>query len=250
VTEFRISSNHALRESNLLLRVRAILWSIVVALIVIPVSAIALFVHYGDRTPGYLAPTTFAWLSALLVAAAIGAVYFAAYQNGLQKLKRETAFALTDHDLIRKRSGWPDTRIGLSEVKTLYERNGWLIVESMEPGRKIAISDEVEGFATLRAELAKHISISDPPKASPLTLLGFVLPLTSILCWSLVLMSHDVAVVRETGAGVLILLGWSSYLFGRKLRQHPKRFLVWTFLAITWAAALWFVYLHITRLHS
>ncbi len=226
------------------------MWSIVIGLIVIPVSAITLFLHYRDRTPSYLAPTTFAWLSALLVVAAIGAVYFAAYQNGIQKLKRETAFVLTDHDLIRKRSGWPDTRIGLSEVKTLYERNGWLIVESIEPGRKIAISDEVEGFATLRAELAKHRSISDPPKASPLSLLGLVVPVASILCWSLVLMSHDVAVVREAGASGLILLGWSSYRFGRKLNQNPKRFFVWTFLAISWAAALWFVYLQITRLHN
>jgi hypothetical protein len=226
------------------------LWSIVAALIVIPFSAIALFVHYGDRTPSYLAPTTVAWLSASLVVAAIGAAYFAAYQNGLQKLKRETAFALTDQDLVRKRSGWPDTRIGLSEIKTLYERNGWLVVESSEPRRRIAISDEVEGFATLRAELAKHRSISDPAKASPQSLLGLVLPLASILCWSLVLMSHDVAVIKLAGASGLILLGWSSYHVGRKLSQYPKTFFVWTFLTITWAAALWFVYLQITRLHN
>ena len=249
MTEFRISPNRELR-GNSLLRVRAILWSIVAALIVIPLSAIILFAHYKDRTPIYLAPTTLAWLCAGLLMVAIGAAYYAAYQGGLQKLKREVSFALTDHELVRKRGGWPDVRVGLSEVKTLYERNGWLVVESAEPRRRIVISDEVEGFAALRAELAKHRSISDPPKRGPLALLGLVFLLASIFCWILVVMSRDVAVVRTAGAGGLILLGWSSFRLGKQLSQYPKKFLVWIFLAIMWASMLWFVYLQITRLQN
>jgi hypothetical protein len=249
VTEFRVSPNHIFRRDQSR-RIRVVLWSIVASLIVIPLSAIALFVHYRDRTPSYLAPSTFVWFCASLVVVAIGAAYYAAFQNGLQKLKRETAFALTEQDLVRKRSGWPDVRIGLSEVKTLYERNGWLVVESAEPLRRIAISNEVGGFATLRAELAKHRAISDPPTRSPLQPLKFVFPLASILCWILVLTSHQVGVVRIAGVSGLILYGWSSYQLGSRLRENPKRLFVWMFLAVGWAVMTGFVYLQVKRLHN
>ena len=69
--------------------------------------------------------------------------------------KLKTVYALTDQDLLRRRDGWPDVRIGLSEVNFIRSETPLFVVESAEPRRVTALPKEIEGFASLR-EPEKH----------------------------------------------------------------------------------------------
>ena len=120
-------------------------------------SGVTLFAVYGADFASPELKTALAWLAGLIVAGTIIGAYFVVYRHAIEKAKRELVFELTDTDLVRRKSGWPDVRIGLPEIRALYERQDWLVVESVEPTRRIAIPAEAEGFAVLRAELASTI---------------------------------------------------------------------------------------------
>src|SRR6476646_6696347 len=206
MSEFRVSSN---KESTLRRDhgTRLISWGAVLVL-----SCITLFAVFGAGSAGPQINTALAWLAGLIVAASIGGANLVSYRQGREKVKRDLSFELTDKDLIRRNAGWPDVRIGLQEIHALYEGQGWLVVESVEPIRKMAIPAEVEGFAVLRAELAKHSSVIIARRRSPSALIPLVV---SLICWALVLWSKNARVAKLAAAVALMLLAWGSVLLGR-----------------------------------
>src|SRR6266853_4205022 len=137
MSEFRVSSN---KESTQRRDhgTRLVLWGAVLVL-----SCITLFAVYDAGSASPQIKTALAWLAGLIVAGAIGGAYFLSYRQAIEKVKEGLVFELTEKDLVRRRSGWRDVRIGLQEIHTLYEGQGWLVVESVEPIRKIAIPAEV-----------------------------------------------------------------------------------------------------------
>jgi hypothetical protein len=181
-----------------------------------------------------------------VVGAFVGA-RFLAVRLGLQKVERDLVFVLTDKDLVRKRSGWPDIGIGLSEINALYEEPGWLVVESVEPRRRIAVPEEVDGFASLRAELAKHSPLLVPPRLSVAGFSRFIPVAASILCWGLVMWSKDAGVAKAAGTIALMLLGWESFRLYWQLRRGLTRPILWILVALGWSAAVAIVYLRIAR---
>jgi hypothetical protein len=98
----------------------------------------------------------FTIVAILIVNAAIVTAYYLAARLGMDKLRKESVFVLTDYDLTRRRAGWPDIKIRLDEIKAIRERKGWLLVESSDSSRRIAIPTSVDGFPYLRDALAKH----------------------------------------------------------------------------------------------
>jgi hypothetical protein len=158
----------------------------------------------------------------------------------------KTVFLLTDKDLTRQRTGWPDVRINLSEIKRLFERPGWLIVEGANPETRIAIPNDVEGFNNLRSELIKHGRISESPRSFPF--IAAVSVGASLFCWALVLLSRNRAVVESAGGFALVLLAWGSFSLGRLFSRSRKRFLLWAVLAFSWAEALWVIYRRLARM--
>ena len=163
----------------------------------------------------------------------------------MEKVKRDLSFELTDKDLIRRKAGWPDVRIGLQEIRALYEGQGWLVVESVEPIRRIAIPAEVEGFAVLRAELAKHNSIVTTRRGR--SVLVFTPLVVSLICWVVALESKNSTARGLAAAAALMIFAWGSLHLVRLMNGKPKRFLVWIALGISWAAAILLVYLHVMR---
>jgi hypothetical protein len=135
-------------------------------------------------------------------------------------------------------------RIGLQEIHALYEGQGWLVVESVEPIRKIAIPAEVEGFAVLRAELAKHNSIVTTRRRSVLVFTPLVV---SLICWVVALESKNSTARGLAAAAALMIFAWGSLQLVRLMNGKPKRFLVWIALGVCWAAAILLVYLQVMR---
>jgi hypothetical protein len=218
---------------------RLTLWGAAFAL-----SCITLFAVYGADSASPQINTALAWLAGLIVAGAVGGAYFLSYRQGMEKIKRDLSFELTDKDLIRRKTGWPDVRIGLQEIHALYEGQGWLVMESFEPIKRIAIPAEVEGFAVLRAELAKHNSIVTTRRRSVLVFTPLVV---SLICWVVALESKNSTARGLAAAAALMILAWGSLHLGRLMNGKPKRFLVWIVLGICWAAAILLVYLQVMR---
>lgn len=218
---------------------RLTLWGAAFAL-----SCITLFVVYGGDSASAQLITALAWLAGLIVAASIVGANLVSYRQGMERVKRDSSFELTDKDLIRRKAGWPDVRIGLAEIRALYERQGWLVVESVEPTRRISIPAEVDGFAMLRAELAKHNSIVTTRRRSVLVFTPLVV---SLICWVVALESKNSATRRLAAAAALIILAWGSLHLVRLMNGKPKRFLVWIIVGISWAAAILLLYQRFAR---
>ena len=179
----------------------------------------------------------------LMLMVVIACYYYVMARLGLERAKLKTVYALTDQDLLRRRDGWPDVRIGLSEVKSLTQKRRYLVVESAEPRRVIAIPNEIEGFASLRAELEKHCLLAD---SSRLSFLEFVPVAAFYFCGVLALLSSDPSIAKLASVIGLALLAYSSFrLLGRGPHSSPKRVLVWIMIGLSWMAALLLVYLRV-----
>jgi hypothetical protein len=152
MSEFRVVSNKATRTRDRWIRLTV--WS------AIPLLLVTTFVGvYAALSSGPHLYATFRWFAWFIVVGAIVGAYFLGIRLRVERLKRDIVFLLTEKEVIRRRTGWPDIRIGFSEIGALLERKSWLVVESIPPVKKIAIPTEVEGFAALRAELAKHSAV-------------------------------------------------------------------------------------------
>jgi hypothetical protein len=238
VNEFKFATPDASdrrRERN----IRLITWGVVIFM-----SGITLFAVYDARSASPQVVRAIGRLAVAIVAAAIVCAYFLAARLGLEKFEHDLIIVLTDNDVVRKSRGWPDVQIGFSEIRALYLRSGWLVVESNEPRRTIAIPERVEGFNSLRAELAKHSPVVPQPKRSPSRLIALV---ASVFAWGLVMLSKSGGVVMTAGAGALLLLGGECFrLFGR-LRHSPKRLALSILIGFNWIVAALLVYFRITR---
>ncbi len=134
-------------------KVRLLLWGAVAAL-----SGTAVLGIVAVRSMSHEMESALVWTAAAITAGVVIGAYYLAYRHGLNKFRSSLVFLLTDTDLVRQRLGWPEVRIGLREVERLRERRGWLVVESRDAEKKIAIPNNVQGYAVLNRELAKHAS--------------------------------------------------------------------------------------------
>jgi hypothetical protein len=236
--EFRVAFNEiSQRKRDGKIRLAA--WGTILLLIV--ATAIGIL-SAGSSYPHL--NTALTWLAALIVMGAIVGAHSLAIRLGMEKAEGDMVFVLTDKDLVRKRSGWPDVKISFSEISALYERRGWFVVESVEPRRRIAIPNEVDGFASLRTELAKHSSVVVQPQRSPLRLISM---LASFLCWGVVLFSKEPRLTQGAAAIAVVLLAWESIRLNRRLHQNPKRLFVWAWVGLGWVAAILVLYLRLLR---
>jgi len=219
-------------------RIRLLSWG---AVLVLVASTVLLFFLHSLRLRS---DPIFGWLAALTIIGAVVCAYIMAFRQGMQRFRRQVVILLSDKEIFRKRRGWPDVRIAFSQIGALYERPGWLVVESVEPHRRIAVPTEVDGFASLRTELAKHGSIVAQPQRS---LLGFIPIVVSVLCWGVVLWSKAPNVVTAAAAIAMVLLAWESVRLYMRLRQSPKRLIVLAWVGLGWVAAILLVYFRVLR---
>ena len=111
--------------------------------------------------------------------------------------KTQRGFSVTEKELIARRNGWPDVRIGLSETFRLsHKQPGRLIVASPDKSRLIAIPEDIEGYGNLRSQLARYGEITEVPKR-PVPIVTYVPTLLCWFSWALVLFSKEVTVVRQ-----------------------------------------------------
>jgi hypothetical protein len=189
------------------------------------------------------------WLAAFTIIGAVMAAYIVAFQQGMQRFKHQMVILLSDREIVRKRRGWPDVKIAFSEISNLHEEPSWLVVESVEPRRRIIVPKEVQGFESLRAELAKQhplvVLAKRPVKGTAIK--GIVFAAISVLCWAAVLWFRDMTLALIAGVVGLGFLVSESYRLWVLLRHGPKRFLVLVCLGLAWLAALILISIRVVR---
>jgi hypothetical protein len=238
MSEFKIVSRQE-TDTRREYKVRLLTWGSVVAVAVIALASLYA-VRFSNRE---LDNVLIVLVVVLMTGAIVGGPFFAA-RLGLERLERDLVFELTDTEMIRRRRGFPDIRIGLSEIDGLHERSGWLVVESSKPRRMMAIPEALEGFDVLRAELLKHCSIVAKRQRS---LLDAALLLVSLFCWGILLWSRSTVAGLLAAISALVLLGWESLRLHRLLRHGSQRSVLWFLIGSTWAVAALVIYLRISR---
>src|SRR5438477_9249880 len=129
MTEFRFSPDAA-SDRRRDRTIRLILWGAVLALL-----GVAYFAVLASRSATSQTNTAVTAITFVIVVGVVAGAYYLAIRLGPERLKRSMVFDLTATELVGRSRGRPDVRIGLSELKALYERPGWLVVQSEPPQR-------------------------------------------------------------------------------------------------------------------
>lgn len=235
MSEFKIEGDALRRE----VRVRVISWGAVILLFVASAVFFALGASRGLKGKvdlGLLFALTLVW-------ALLGAIVLA-FREAARLAERQMIFVLTDSEIIRKRRGYPDVKITFSEVETLTEELGRLIIKSREPGKKIAIPSEVKGYEVIRAELTKRYPLSARAK-TPLKSTGLLA--VCVLSWAAVVLFRNLQVVIPAAAAGLIFLALGSHRIWTVLRSKCPGWLLWGSISSAWLAAILIIYLRVLR---
>lgn len=186
VREFKIETDAPNKRREILLLCGVTLAPIVGVLV--EVLAAGFIFHPSTR-----GDSAFRWLGPLMFSGTLIGGYIiafsVAFRLGMRRAKRQMIFALSDKEIIRRRSGWPDDAIAFSEIGALYDGPGGLVVETIAPIRRISIPREVTGLDAIRAELAKRhsFSLQTRPSRAKLSWTGLIVMIVSILSWAAVI---------------------------------------------------------------
>ena len=235
--EFRIENDAW--KARPVAKIHLLTWGVLVLSIT---TAALLFVL---RALGMNADLTLRSLLVIAILVAVISANVLAFRRGIQRVEREMTFVLNDNEIIRKRGGWPDVSIAFSEIYDLRAESGWLVVQSTERARKIAIPKEVKGFEELQAELVKHHPLSASVGRAPKRFI--VLPAISVLSWVAVVWFRDIWVVIPSATVALITLVFGSRRLWVLLHRGPKRLLMWVFLTLIWFSAIFLIYIRVVR---
>ncbi len=140
--EFRIEGEGLKRN----VRSSALLWGAVFLLMIV---AVLLFVLGGRER---LDADLFGFAVFCVV---IGAIILAC-REALYYAFRQMVFVVNGSAIVRKRQGYPDLKIAFSELGSVSQEFGYLIVKGRQGGKRIAIPNTVHEYEAIRTELAKH----------------------------------------------------------------------------------------------
>ena len=184
------------------------------------------------------------WTAVLIIVGVNGIVLVLGLRMGKDRLKRSLVFLLTDNGLTRRRKGWPDEHLLFSDIEALHQEKNWLVIESVEPRRKMAVPTDVDNFELLRAEIAKHGTFKDSPPLGSVS--GFVVTVGSLISWWLALESKDVTIVRGASILSLLLLIWAAVYAYRVLKIGSRKPRILVLFSIIWLVVFLLAFLRIS----
>jgi hypothetical protein len=236
VLEFKIEGDALRREA----RFRVLSWS---AVLLLMATTVLLFVLGVNGVLG--AGSSLGFLFVFTLLGTVAGAFILACREAMNYAERQMIFVLSDDGIVRKRQGYPEVKITFSEISTLREELSWLIINSTEPRRKIAVPTNVKGYELIRAELAKHHALS---ARAEFPLKSTALLVVSVLSWAAVLRFQDARIVISAGAVALITLAFGSRRLWTLLHRRSKLSLLWASLGFAWLVAFLLIYLRVVRL--
>jgi hypothetical protein len=151
-------------------------------------------------------------------------------------------FEVSDGKIIQSTDDSPSIEIALTNIESLIEYRGWLLIRGAEARRQISIpgNRRIRGAET-RTDFVSSCYCRQC-KGLSVFVSAFVL---MIIAWLLLLTSYARAVVLCAGIAVLGLQGAGTYSLLRTLRGTTKlKFIVLT-LALTWLLIGFIVFLRL-----
>lgn len=234
--EFKIGEDALRREA----RFRALSLGTILLLMAVTVFLSIL------RIMGRVAGPDVGLIAMLCFFASFFGAFILACSEALRRAEREMVFVLDDNAIIRRRHGYPDVNIAFSEMETLSEEMRWLIITSAEPRRKIAVPNNVRGYESIRAELAKHHALSAAGKLPLKIIVKSVLTIAlSLLSWAAVVWLHNPKAIVIAGAIGLTLLGIGTHRLWILLRSR-KKLLATICIGLVWIGAIALIYVRVT----
>jgi cytochrome c oxidase subunit IV len=241
VREFKIEADALSRRRET--RIRLLLWGTVLLL-----TAATILIFVLGVSGALNAKSILILLFVFTVLGSVIGVSILACREALNYAKRQMVFVLDGSKIVRKRQGYPEVKIAFSEIETLSEELGWLIIKSTEPRRKITVPNNVRGYEVIRTEIAKHHALSPSAKFPLMSATkSTALMIISVLSWATVLWFPDMRVVIPAGAIALVTLAVGSYRLWTLLHRDSKRPILWICLGFVWFSAILIIYLRLVR---
>ncbi len=217
--------------------------------IMLLVSAAALALSFGilffiGYAPGSLVHRLgppLVWVLVLVILCTL-ATYILMLRRKWERVRHDLSYALDKDELTCKMPGRPDVQIALQQIQSLYEQSGYLVVTGGDPARRIAVPRKVEDFELLRTELLRYAPLSSPPWSYRLKV-GWVTLLLYIICWVLLLWSGDAHTIRLAAVGVVVLLGWDSFILHQRMPRGRARITLWVALGSSWLLTAGVIYI-------
>lgn len=177
------------------------------------------------------------WTAVALVLFAVFAAYWLAIKQGLWKANRDYSIELVDDKLIQRRPGSPVVEVLASQIASIIQTHGWILITGGEPEKRIAVPPNVMGVEILKRELSAHLEIQTlrtPPR--------FYLPgLVYITVCCFVFGSQNPRVIVVAGCiGALVEAAW-LYIWHVRTKHIRKSKLVTMYCAASLLLLAWIV---------
>lgn len=236
MAEFKIEGGTVKRA----VRSRMLSWVIILLLLAVTASVFVLRAS-GDLS----ANSNLRFVAAFSLLGAVVGICVVAFRTALQRAEQQMVFVLNDNEIVRKRKGFPDVKIAFSEIKNLSEVRRFLVIRTAQPEKKIAIRNDVSGYDTIRAELAKHRPVSAPVPTSVAPLLRTLglLAVAILSCTAVVWFRGVVVIVPAiVGLTTLAIGTWRMRTLLNRRVWHP---LGWAAISSAWLVAFFLIYLRV-----
>jgi hypothetical protein len=230
VTLYRLPNDHANWRT-----IRVIVWGAVVFLLGIAIVSIYEPVELGDS-----GRRTLAWIAGAIVLSSVLLANVVASRGSLRKLKEGFQFDISDGKIIQTHEGQQSVEIPLTQIVSIREYRGWLVINGGEPSRQITIPSEVDNFEELKRELTAQRAVTTLKSTS--RFIGVVQTGLLIVACICLFISHNRAIVMTAGGVVLLLqaFGFYSIWHQRSGVSRPKILVVVGVLL--WFVTAWIVY--------
>jgi hypothetical protein len=165
----------------------------------------------------------------------------AAGKGGIWKWKRTFHVEVANDRIILRRAERADTEILFTEIQSIQELTGWLVVRGGTPVRGMLIPREVSDYEGLRRELATRHGIEriDAPARSAVLPPAVFFVLIQILAIYLALTSRSRALQAASEVILFVGFAWGFFILAKILKDKAKRVWALSFYLATWICLGW-----------
>lgn len=169
-----------------------------------------------------------------------------AIRGGMRRAARRCEFRLDGPSLVGKLPGQPERRIALSEIHSVRDDPGWLVVTAGDPPRRMAVPKNIAGYDGILAAVTAGREVVRGPR---IPWRGAALLLPSLTAWPLVAFSSTPVVVAAGSVVALGTLAIGTRPLLKLARRGPERAraAVWVFLGVGWLGALLVIGISVAR---
>jgi len=175
-----------------------------------------------------------------IVAIEVIVAYVVSGKFGMWRWKRGFQVELSSGKIALRRPEHTDVEISLTEIQSIREIAGWLLIRGGTPLRGMAIPREIQDYEVLRQELAsRHEIVRSRAMAWTFFLPAIVSTLIGISALYLSFSSHNRTVQIASGCILILWFAWGFFVLSKVFRTKKKGVWVLPLYLVTWLYLAW-----------